>query len=40
MKVSCLALAATLAATATGAPAETSVRIDRTGSVANGYGRA
>ena len=40
MKVSYLALAATLAAIATGALAETGVRIDQTDNVANVYGRA
>ena len=40
MKVSYLARAATLAAIATGALAETSVRIDQTDNVANVYGRA
>ena len=40
MKVSYLALAATLAAIATGALAETGVRMDQTDNVANVYGRA
>ena len=40
MKISYLALAAALAATATGAFAETGVKIDQTDNVANVYGRA
>ena len=40
MKVSYLALAATLAAIATGALAETGVRIDQTDNAANVYGCA
>ena len=40
MKISYLALAAALAATATGAFAETGVKIGQTDSVANVYGRA
>lgn len=40
MKMSYLILAATLAATATGAFAETGVKIDQTDNVANVYGRA
>ena len=40
MKISTLALAATLAATATGAFAETGVKIGQTDNVANVYGRA
>jgi hypothetical protein len=40
MKISYLALAATLAATATGAFAETGVKIGQTDHVANVYGRA
>jgi hypothetical protein len=40
MKVSYIALAATLAATATGAFAETGVKINQIDNVANIYGRA
>lgn len=40
MKMSYLILAATLAATATGAFAETGVKIDQADNVANVYGRA